>query len=1149
MYVIVTMWNKIWVLVIFFWISGALAQENQSSYRSKKIRFTTDTIWLEKKGINPSFFAIATEKNESLPSSKYSVNYEKGYVLLQSDSPLLDTEINIQYLAYPDFLTKTYQSFADTQVISNDAIKGTLYQMGETNFKKPTPFEGLNTSGSITRGVTVGNNQNAVLNSNLDLQISGKLSDKISITASIQDSNIPLQDGGYSQRLDQFDNIFMELSSQYWKVRAGDLFLENRSTQFLNFNKKVQGLSSQIQWGSAEKNSTIETAIGLVRGQYARSEFIGQEGNQGPYKLKGNNNELYVIIVSGSERVFVNGVLLKRGENNDYIIDYNAGEIVFTPLFTITSEMRIVVEYQFTDQNYTRIVGYTGGKFETKAWRWGGYLYSESDLKNQPVQQSLTAEQIAILKEAGNDPTKMNAPSAYEDSYSENKILYEKKNTNGVDYFEFSTDAQAVLYNVRFTRIGINQGNYILKNTGAIGRIYEYVSPVNGILQGEYEPTIPLIAPNKKQIATFFGQYHPSEKNKLDFEIGISNRDLNLFSSIDDNQNKGIAAKFNTLQRLISSKWDIDFTGNYFFIDKNFSPIERLYTIEFQRDWNLTAVNTGNQNFITAGIQGKWNPTRNGNLKGSTLYLIEKLDFSNSFSGFKQRLNSNLTLQNWHFHNQSSWLKSDGLIHKSEFLRHQNQLRYQKKNTWVGSSLRMEDNQERNKTTQSLTPISQRFSELGFFAGKGDTTNVFVSMGYFRRTNDSIVNGQLQRVNHSETFSLKSKIIQTAKSDLSLFANNRVLTFTNNSAQKEPSLNSRVVYNDGFWKQLVLSTTTYETNSGSIAQQEFTFIEVNPGQGVYAWNDYNNNGIQELQEFEIAPYPDLAKYIRVFLPNQVFIKTHQNKFSQSLILNPLQWQNKKGFKKIVSYFYNQTAFSIDRKIKNEGNNFDLNPFAAVNDNVLGLQSVFRNSLFYNRGKQKHSTTYTYLSNTAKNLLLNGMQEAYNASHQLQYQHLVQKTWLFNGSIQTISSKIISENFIEKNFDIEGYEFSPKISYLFSKNASWDVFYEFQFKENQLDPTTFLRQNQLGTAFNFAKNSKFVLNGAFSFFLNKFEGDAQSAVGFQMLEGLQTGKNVTWRFLVQKNITQFLDINLNYQGRKSETSRSIHTGNIQLRAYF
>jgi len=53
----------------------------------------------------------------------------------------------------------------------------------------------------------------------------------------------------------------------------------------------------------------------------------------------------------------------------------------------------------------------------------------------------------------------------------------------------------------------------------------------------------------------------------------------------------------------------------------------------------------------------------------------------------------------------------------------------------------------------------------------------------------------------------------------------------------------------------------------------------------------------------------------------------------------------------------------------------------------------------------------------------------------------------------------------------------------------------------------------------------------------------------MLEGLQTGQNLTWRLLIQKKLTNFLDINLNYQGRKSETSQAIHTGSVQLRAYF
>src|SRR5690606_34355447 len=187
-----------------------------------------------------------------------------------------------------------------------------------------------------------------------------------------------------------------------------------------------------------EKNkTTIESAAALVRGQYAKSEFTGQEGNQGPYKLRGGNNELYILIISGSERVYVNGRLLTRGENKDYVIDYNSGEIRFTSLFPITADMRIAIEYQYTDRNYTCFLGYGGMSHQRKNWQFGGYVYTETDIKNQPLQQNLSKEQVEILKQAGNDPAKMMAPSAYEDSFSENKVLYKKVQQDGFDYFEY----------------------------------------------------------------------------------------------------------------------------------------------------------------------------------------------------------------------------------------------------------------------------------------------------------------------------------------------------------------------------------------------------------------------------------------------------------------------------------------------------------------------------------------------------------------------------------------------------------------------------------------------------------------------------------------------------------------------------------------
>ena len=1138
---------------LLFWLvigcfSGLQAQETNSLYKTKKLLALRDTIHLESEGLNSNFFKVLDATGKSIDTSFYKVNFQKATLFLNENYPAPSDSITINYLKLPEILTKEYRIYDPSRVVSNEATSGKLYKIEPEAEKKNVPFDGLNTSGSITRGVTIGNNQNTVLNSNLDLQITGKLSEKVSLRASLQDSNIPLQDGGYSQKLDQFDNVFMELFSDKWNIRAGDIFLENKKTQFLNFNKKVQGLATSFDFGTEGSKTNVFASAALVKGQYAKSNFTGQEGNQGPYKLKGQNGELYVLVISGSERVYVNGILLKRGENNDYTIDYNAGEIIFTALFTITSEMRITIEYQYSDRNYTRFVTYSGATHENEKWSFGSYLYSENDLKNQPLQQNLSKEQAQILVNSGDNPDLMVSPSAYSDTYSENKVLYKKTIFNTKEIFEYSNNPQDELFNVRFSFVGANKGNYILTNSAANGRIYEYIEP-NGVPQGNYEPVIQLVAPTKIQIATFLGKYTPTEKTAVDFEIGISNNDQNLFSSIDDNNNKGLAGKINAKQRLFSKKWNVDAFANYQFVQKNFRSVERLYTIEFDRDWNLGATVIGNQSFLVSGLNFILNENPENQNRGLLTYQFEKLDFSESFSGSRHILNGLLRLKNWTVQNQGSFLKSDGVVSSSKFIRNQTQTRYHFNKNWIGNSLRLEDNQEKNKTTNQFSAVSQRFTEYSFFTGRGDSTKVFVELGYLNRKNDSLQNGLLQRVNNSHTYFLKSKLIQTNKSDLSIYINYRNLNFIDAAKKRESSLNSRIIYSDRFFNQLIQSTTVYETISGSIPQQEFTYLEVPAGQGVYTWNDYNANGIQELQEFEIAPFIDQAKYIRIFLPNRIYIKTHQNKFSQSVTLNPNQWQNEFGLKKLLSYFYNQTAFIIDRKTKSEGNNFELNPFSSSDENVLGLNSSFRNSLYYNRGKQNHSITYSYLQNQTKNLLSIGFQEAKNSSHQLQYTHLYKKSWLFNFFAKTIQTSIASENFPEKNYVLCGYQLAPKISYLFSKNTSWDLFYELQNKENQIQNLETLLQNRLGTSFSYASNKKVTLNGEISFYQNKFTGNEFSSVGFQMLEGLQTGQNLTWRFLVQKNLTQFLDINLTYQGRKSESTQTIHTGSIQLRAYF
>ena len=1135
------MYKHVFLFLFLLASSVGFSQEKNGTFKSKKLVYSKAEIQIDSLPLNPNSFKIYTFNNQEIDTSFYTFNYQSKKLLFKKE---FQDSVKVEYYQLPSFLTKTYTIYDEKKIVPNE--NGRLLTFSENNKKPISVFNGLQTNGSISRGVTIGNNQNTVLNSNLDLQISGKLSDKVTLKASIQDSNIPLQEGGYSQKLDEFDQIFIELSSKNWNVRAGDLFLENRKTSFLNFNKKVQGLSSHFNWGNTNKNDLF-FAASLVRGQYAKSNFTGQEGNQGPYKLRGNNGELYVLIISGSERVYVNGILKERGENKDYIIDYNAGEIIFNATFPITSEMRIVMEYQYSDRNFTRFLSYGGFQHESEKFSIGAYVYSENDVKNQPLQQSLSEEQVQILQNAGDDVTLMNAPSAYVDSYSENKILYKKTLIGVTEIFEFSTDEMQTLYQVKFTFLGNNLGNYVLASNNTIGKIYEYTAPIAGIPQGNYEPIIRLIAPTKIQIATIVSTFSPSEKTQVETEIAISNNDKNLFSGLNDTNNQGIASKLHLKQRLFSKEINVQAFANINYIQENFKPIERLYTIEFNRDWNLTNP-LGNQILIVSGFE--FNSVQKDSIQWKTFgkYQFEKLEYTTNFSGNRHTFQAIAKNKSLVFQTQSSLMTSTGEISKSDFFRNQNVAKYHFKRNYIGGSFRAENSKELLTQTQTLSNFSQRFTEFGNFIGRGDSTKVFTEIGYLSRQNDSIQNNVLQRVNASFSTYLKSQLIKNDRRNLGVFVNYRTLKFTDNRTT-EPSINSRLNYSDSFFNQLIQTTTFYENNSGSIAQQEFTYLEVDPGRGVYMWNDYNNNNIQELQEFEIATFPDLAKYVKVFLPNQTFIRTYQNKLSQTLTFNGNAWQNETGFKKFLAKFYNQTSLIIDKKVARNSNTVEWNPFSKNEEDLIGLNNNFRNSIFFNKGKQRNSVTYTFNKNALKNLLNFGSQENNITNHQVQYVHLVKKYWLFQVQSNTTNSESISDNYATRNFNIIGLDVSPKVSYIFSKNASCDVFYENSKKENTLGNLENLKQNQLGTSFNWNTEKGFTMNGIFTYIDNNFTGSASSPVGFQLLEGLQNGKNTTWQLLFQKNITQFLDVSINYNGRKSETSKTVHTGTVQLRAFF
>jgi hypothetical protein len=506
-----------------------------------------------------------------------------------------------------------------------------------------------------------------------------------------------------------------------------------------------------------------------------------------------------------------------------------------------------------------------------------------------------------------------------------------------------------------------------------------------------------------------------------------------------------------------------------------------------------------------------------------------------------------LQLKNTSFYTNSSFLSNNSEIQDNTFLRVKAGIEQRLLKSWFGGFLNIESNNGVIKQTQEAILTNHQFKEYEGYIGLGDSTKVFAKVGFNYRDNDSIRSNAFTEINNRKTYYLDAKIIQTEQTDLSLFANYRETE--NAFSENQKALNSRVIYNQRFFKNFITLGTSYETSSGNVAQQDFIYVEVEAGQGFYTWIDYNDNGIQEFDEFEIAEFQDQANFLRVPLPNLQFIATQSAKINQSITLNANQWSNKNGLKKVLSHFYNQFFLSSRNELERARNSFNLNPFNMSEDQQISVNFTIKNSLYFNRGLQKFSTTYTFAKAENKQQYSIGSQDTDTNYQQIDFQHKISKFWLIDLQGKLSENKLETENFNNRNYEIDVIAFQPKISYVLNNDNRFSAFYHMKNKENTLAEFEKLKQQKIGVEYFYTGKSTSQFNANFTTFFNDFDGNPNSPVGYQMLEGLQEGTNYTWSFLWNKKLNSFLNVNLNYKGRKSLNSKTIHTGTINLKAVF
>jgi hypothetical protein len=1145
-----------------------------NNLRTKKFATKSDTLRLDTLSILSGSLIISDMR---IDSSFYFLDESKALLILNrkkinSLQPPPDS-LTFQFRVFPFNLSKTYSNKA--RRLSTDEEIGNFNPFVYTHLsgaQNPLKMDGLNKNGSISRGVSFGNNQDLTVNSTLNLQLSGKLSNDIDVMAAITDDNIPIQPDGNTAQLQDFDRVFIQLSNGESKLVAGDFTINRPESYFMNFNKRLQGgsfgttLPTQIlpKGKHAPAKVKVGGSVAVARGRFHRNTFPAVEGNQGPYRLRGVNNEQFIVVLSGSEKVYIDGRMLKRGQEYDYVIDYNTAEITFTSRVLITKDLRIFVEFEYSERNFARSLVYFNNEIEQGRFTARLNVYSEQDSRNQPLQQSLSDEDKEILRNAGDNLSQAIIPSVENVGFTADLVLYRMTDTivNGAVFnnvLVFSNNPQEATYRATFSNVGPNNGNYRQESSVANGRVFQWIAPVNGIPQGSFEPLVQLIPPSRQQIMTFGTEYRLGKQSKIMAEIAYSNFDKNTFSERDADDNGGYALRvsFNDTRKVkrdSASNLFLSTILSYEQVDRFFQPIERFRNVEFERDWNVNnLVQEPQTDFIPSAALKLF---RKGG--GFAQYTFTTYIKGQEFNAGQHFLNvdseigkSKVRVNYW-----GGITTADGARNNSNFYRHRSHVSKRFRYLTIGYIDELEDNRINDAATDTFRLSTYAFFDRQAYISNSDTSKFKYRIFYRVRTDDQVLNQQLTQYAYAESYGITTDFsnnpniqVRTITGVRRLYIEEPLLT----AQEPENTLNNRLELNLKLFKNAISSNTFYEVGSGLETRREFTYLQVPAGQGVYTWTDYNGNGIKELNEFEIAPFPDLAQYIRVFTPSNEFIKVFSNQFSQITNIRPANvWKNAKGWKKLINRFAAQSAVRIDAKTSTDDMADAYNPFSSRVDDpeLITFNSSVRNTLFFNRNDPKFGLDFNNQQTANRALLSNGFEARFNRFNNFRLRWNFTDKFTFNAETRQGVRGNQAEAINNRDFTFDYVDLEPAFVYQPNAAFRFSLLYRRKNKVNRPEfGSERLTGNDFGVDLKYNVLSKGSLQFRFNFIDLTYNAAENTPLAFEMLEGLRSGRNLTWGISWQRTLANNMQLNLNYDGRRSPGVSTVHTGGVQVRAFF
>lgn len=1133
----------------------------QSKYYSRIVQDTILINFSNKYQISQINIIPFTEtvqlRNSVLRKSDYNFDYVLASFNL-SDSlqySIFDTLIVIyQTINIP--LLREYKKRTLVTRYSEERQDTILVPQSILSSFSPSSIFGseMEKSGTLVRGFTVGTTKDFTLTSGLRLQLAGKLSQDIEIVAALTDENTPIQPSGNTERLEELDKVFIQLKHPNAVGTFGDYQIQKRQGEFGVINRKLQGLLGEFNY---DANSAY-FSVASSRGKFVSNSFNGSDGVQGPYRLTGINGEREIIAIAGTEKVFLDGIEMKRGENNDYVIEYSNAQLIFTPKRLITSASRIVVDFEYTDRRYSRNFfgsGVTSEFFDGKIGIKVQYL-REGDNEDSPIDISLSDDDKNILSLAGDDrlkAAKSGVSLALPDSFGVLKGTYIRVDTliNNSQYFfyTYAPGDSLAIFNVTFSYTGEFHGDYIRESLGN----YKFV----GIGQGNYSPVILLPLPELKQLGNVSLELRPFEDFSLNVEYAGSMWDQNKFSAADDGDNYGYATniylqmnpKVIEIGDLNLGKVGLSYKDR--FVQAKFTSPDRFNEAEYNRNYNISS--------ITEQADEK--------LRELTvrLFPIEELKVLSSFSFLRRgdnfktdRYNNTLQLSDqkaYSFLYNIDLISNKNINLKSSWFRQSGSAYHLFWKLKPGLNFLAEDRKDYRQNSDSLVSSSLRyyefvpFVELKELEGFNASAKLSLRNDYFPisgimfRESQSITQyydfsySGLKEFNSYFTLTLRQKKYADEYKQQGLLDNETILIRSQSSFS--------------FWSP-ISGDLYYEVSTQKSALLEKIFIRVEKGTGNYIYSgDLSNDGIANENEFEPVLFD--GDFIQVTLPTEQLFPVIDLKTSTRWKIEfGKLFTERSSIKNILNAISGETYWRVEENSKQTDLKqiylLNLSYFQDAETTIKGF-NLIQQDFFVFESDPDLSFRFRYSQRKSLNQFSRGVERAYNRERSLRIRFKLIKEFSSQTDIINEQDNVYAPVTSNRKRLINSNKVTSDFSYRPERNI--EVGFKVQVgrsEDNYPSDPTIIDINSQTIRFNFS----FAGNGRLRFEAERSEligNSNQNFIPFELTRGNSIGKNYYWRFNFDYRLTANLQSTVNYDGRLISGGKAVHTARAEMRAYF